>query len=162
MISWWTHCRTSGVRSVTIVHDFPKNAVDIVVNSGISGLVCLSSVGRAARVRGDPKALRTEQGSELTSQALGQWAYANDVTLKLIEPGKPTQNAYIELFNGKFRVECLNEHGSTTLAHARAITAAWRQNYNEEWPRSALNYLSPGKISGPLWLFLYDLLAKVD
>jgi putative transposase len=66
-------------------------------------------------------------------------------------------DAYIESFNGKFRDECLNEHGSTTLAHARAITAAWCQEYNEKSLHSVLNYLSPGKFSGPLWLFLYDL-----
>ncbi|MCG1039451.1 transposase [Mycetohabitans sp. B7] len=118
------------------------------------------SVDRAARVRGDSEVLRTEQGPELTSRRSANGPYANDVTLKLIEPGKPTQNAYIKLPNGKFRVECLNEHGSTTLTHACAITAAWRQDYSEEWPRSPLNYLSPRRISGPLWLFLYDLLAK--
>ncbi|WP_412142225.1 integrase core domain-containing protein [Burkholderia mallei] len=50
----------------------------------------------------------------------------------MIQAGKPTQNAYIESFNGKFRDECLNEHWFTTLAHARAVIAAWRQDYNEQ------------------------------
>lgn len=63
--------------------------------------------------------------------------------LKLIQPGKPTQNAYIEPFNGKFRDECLNEHWFTSLAHARVLIATWRRDYNEERPHSALNYLSP-------------------
>ncbi|WP_147491561.1 integrase core domain-containing protein, partial [Burkholderia pseudomallei] len=79
---------------------------------------------------------------EFTSRALDQWAYANGVTLKLIQAGKPTQNAYIESFNGKFRDECLNEHWFTTLAHARAVIAAWRQDYN-----SALNYLAPSEFA---------------
>ncbi len=85
--------------------------------------------------------VRTDQGPEFTSRALDQWAYANGITLKLIQAGKPTQNAYIESFNGKFRDECLNEHWFTTLAHARAVIAAWRQGYNEQRPHSALNYL---------------------
>jgi len=66
-------------------------------------------LNQAVRFRG-PAALRTDQGPELTGHALDQWAYRNGVQLKLIEPGKPTQNAYIESFNGKFRDECLNEH----------------------------------------------------
>ncbi|ONR71179.1 integrase core domain-containing protein, partial [Burkholderia cenocepacia] len=60
---------------------------------------------------------------------------------------KPTQNAYIESFNGKFRDECLNEHWFTTLAHARAVIAAWRQDYNEQRPHSALNYLAPSEFA---------------
>lgn len=66
-------------------------------------------------------------GARVTSRALDQWAYANGVTLKLIQAGKPTQNAYIESFNGKSRDECLNEHWFTTLAHTRVRIAAWRQ-----------------------------------
>lgn len=121
--------------------------------------VCCSSVGRAACFRDCPKALSTDQGLELTNQVLDRWVYVNSVTLKLIQPGKPTKNAHIESFNGKFRDECLNEPGSTMLAHARAIAAAWRQDYNKKSLHSALNYLLPGKVSGPLWLFLYDLLV---
>ncbi|AHE31938.1 integrase core domain protein [Burkholderia pseudomallei NAU20B-16] len=102
---------------------------------------------RAARFRGYPKAVRTDQGPEFTSRALDQWAYASGVTLKLIQPGKPTQNAYIESFNGKFRDECLNEHWFTSLAHARVVIAAWRQDYDEERPHSALNYLSPAEFA---------------
>ncbi|CAG9258333.1 hypothetical protein BCEP4_1980016 [Burkholderia cepacia] len=68
------------------------------------------ALDRAARLRGYPKAVRTDQGPEFTSRALDQCAYAKGVALKLIQPGKPTQNAYIESFNGKLRNECLSEH----------------------------------------------------
>lgn len=112
-----------------------------------SGLYVARALDRAARFRGYPKAVRTDQGPEFTSRALDQWAYANGVTLKLIQAGKPTQNAYIESFNGKFRDECLNEHWFTTLAHARAVIAAWRQDYNEQRPHSALNYLAPSEFA---------------
>lgn len=62
-------------------------------------------------------------------------AHERRVTLRLIEPGKPTQNAYIESFNGRFRDECLNEHWLTSLAHAEVIIEAWRREYNEERPK---------------------------
>jgi putative transposase len=124
---------------LTIDDDFTKESVDIIVDHGISGLYVARALDRAARFRGYPKAVRTDQGPEFTSRVLDQWAYANGVALKLIQPGKPTQNAYIESFNGKFRDECLNEHWFTTLAQARAVIAAWRQDYNETRPHSALN-----------------------
>ena len=64
-----------------------------------------------------------------------EWAHANGVTLRLIEPGKPNQNAYIEYFNGRFRDECLNEHWFTSLVHARSIIRAWQREYNEDRPK---------------------------
>lgn len=71
------------------------------------------------------------------------WAHAHTVTLRLIEPGKPNQNAYIESFNGRLRDECLNEHWFLTLTHAQAIIDAWRREYNEERPKKALGGLTP-------------------
>ena len=135
------------LKCLTIVDDFTKEAVDIVVDHGISGLYVARVLDHAARFRGYPKALRTDQGPEFTSRALDQWAYANGVSLKLIQAGKPTQNAYIESFNGKFRDECLNEHWFKSLAHARAVIAAWRQDYNEARPHSALNYQAPAEFA---------------
>ncbi len=98
-----------------------------------------------ARFRGYPKAIRTDQGPEFTGKALDQWAYQRDIKLKLIQPGKPTQNAFIESFNGKFRDECLNEHWFCSLAEARIRIAAWRRDYNEHRPHSAIgNLVCPG------------------
>ena len=67
--------------------------------------------------------------------------------LKLIAPGSPTQNAYVESFNGKFRDECLNDHWFETLAAARALIAAWRRDYNEQRPHSALGYRTPSEFA---------------
>lgn len=134
------HCRVpaEGVKCLTVVDDFTKEAVDIVVDHGVSGLYVARAMKRAARFSDCSKAVRTDQGSEFTSRALDLWTYANGVTPKLIQAGKPTQNAYIESFNGKFRDACLYEHWFTTLAHARAVIAAWRQDYNEQRPQDNL------------------------
>ena len=75
------------------------------------------------------------------------WAYARGIELRLIEAGKPTQNAYVESFNGKFRDECLNEHWFRTLAEARTAVAAWRSDYNQRRPHSALAYRTPAEFA---------------
>lgn len=73
------------------------------------------------------------------------WPYIHGVQLKLIQPEKPTQNAYIESFNGKFRDECLNEHWFKTLNHARFVNREWRTDYNENRPHSMLGYKTPAE-----------------
>jgi len=135
------------IKALTIVDDFTKESVDIVVDHGISGHYVTRVLDQAVRFRGVPDAIRTDQGPEFTGRALDQWAYRNGVQLKLIQPGKPTQNAYIESFNGRFRDECLNEHWFTSLAEARALVTAWRRDYNENRPHSALDYQTPAEFA---------------
>ena len=93
--------------------------------------------------RGLPNGLRTDNGKEFCGRAMLTWAHARGVTLRLIEPGKPTQNAYIESFNGRLRDECLNEHWFTSVPHARAIIEAWRCEYDDERPKKGLGGLTP-------------------
>jgi putative transposase len=69
------------------------------------------------------------------------------VQLKLIQAGKPTQNAFIESFNGRFRDECLNDHWFTSLPQARILIAAWRRDYNQHRPHSSLDYLTPAEFA---------------
>ncbi len=76
-----------------------------------------------------------------------EWAYRNGVRLKLVEPGKPAQNAYLESFNGRFRDECLNEHWFTGLAEARILIAARRRDGKENRPHSALGHQMPAEFS---------------
>ena len=73
-----------------------------------------------------PRVLRTDQGPEFTGNALDRWAYGNRVTLRPIQVDKPTQNAYLESINGKFREKCMNEHHFLSLAEAREIIGVWR------------------------------------
>ena len=84
-----------------------------------------------------------DNGPELTSRALDQWAYECGVRLRFIEPGKPIQNAFIESFNGRLRDECLNEHWFLTLADARRLIEDWRMDYNRSRPHSSLGKPHP-------------------
>ncbi len=98
---------------------------------------------RLALSRGLPRVLRTDNGKEFCGRAMLEWAHARGVALRLIEPGKPNQNAYVESFNGRLRDECLNEHWFTRLLHARTAIETWRRKYNDERPKKALGGMTP-------------------
>jgi putative transposase len=135
------------IKCLTIVDDFTRECLDIAVDFGISGEYVSRVLAQISQFRGFPKAIRTDQGPEFTSRALDRWAYEQGVDLKLIAAGKPTQNAYIESFNGKFRDECLNDHYFNNLAHARAIIAEWRRDYNETRPHSSIGRIPPAQFA---------------
>jgi putative transposase len=98
---------------------------------------------------GYPKTIRVDQGSEFISRDLDLWAYANGVTLDFSRPGKPTDNAFIEAFNGRLRAECLNAHWFLTLADAQEKLEAWRSYYNEVRPHGAIGNRSPISLQHP-------------
>ncbi|WP_420496748.1 IS3 family transposase [Vibrio fluvialis] len=135
------------IKCLTIVDDYTKECLDIPVATGISGDEVVITLESIAAFRGYPASIRTDQGPEFTGKALDQWAYQHGVILKVIQAGKPTQNAYIESFNGKFRDECLNEHWFRDLSHARDLISLWRMDYNENRPHSALGYLTPSEFA---------------
>lgn len=85
------------------------------------------------------------------------WAHERGVTLRLIEPGKPNQNAYIESFNGRLRNECLNKHWFTSLAHARTEIETWQREYNEERPEKALGGLTPAAMDSAETRLIHSL-----
>ncbi|MCC9169222.1 integrase core domain-containing protein, partial [Pontibacter harenae] len=90
-----------------------------------------------------PKRIQVDNGSEFISKALDKWAYDNKVTLDFSRPGKPTDNAFIESFNGSFRDECLNTNWFLSLEDAREKIEAWRQEYNHFRPHSTLGDKTP-------------------
>ncbi len=131
------------LKCLTIVDDATHEAVAIEVERAISGLMLTRVLDRLALSRGLPKVIRTDNGKEFCGKAMVEWAHARGVDLRLIEPGKPNQNAYVESFNGRLRDECLNEHWFTSLLQARTVIEIWRREYNEERPKKALGGMTP-------------------
>lgn len=140
----------TAIKCLTVVDDCTKEAVEIGVGRRINGQGVADLLEAVCRFRGYPAAIRTDQGPEFTGRSLDQWAQANGVKLVLTQPGKPTQNAYVESFNGKFRDECLNENWFVSLEHARAVIATWRQDYNEVRPHSSLSKRTPAEFAAML------------
>jgi len=131
------------IKSLTIVDDATHESVAIAPAYSISGHQVVCILERIGSYRGLPKIIRTDNGREFCGKAMLTWAHERGIALRLIEPGKPNQNAYIESFNGRFRDECLNEHWFTSLAHAQVVIETWRREYNEERPKKALGGLTP-------------------
>ena len=131
------------IKNLTIVDDATHEAVAIVPAHNISGQQVVRILERISSHRGLPKVIRTDNGKEFCGKAMLTWSHEKAIALRLIEPGKPNQNAYIESFNGRFRDECLNEHWFTSLAHAQVVIESWRREYNEERPKKTLGGLTP-------------------
>lgn len=131
------------IKCLTVVDDATHEAVVIEVERAISGKGVTRVMDRLALSRGLPKVIRSDNGKEFCGKAMVTWAHERGVQLRLIEPGKPNQNAYIESFNGRLRDECLNEHWFPSLLHARTEIERWRREYNEERPKKALGGLTP-------------------
>ena len=130
------------IKCLTIVDDATHESVAVKPERAIGGITVTRILDDLAITRGLPKMIRTDNGKEFCGHAMLTWAHIQNVTLRLIEPGKPNQNAYIESFNGRFRDECLNEHWFLNLAHAQTLIEVWRREYNEERPKKALGGLT--------------------
>jgi transposase InsO family protein len=133
-----------------IVDDGSHEAVATHPEHAIGGDHLVRVLDRTCLFRGYPGIIRTDNAKEFTGRAMLTWAHRHSVKLRLIEPGKPNQNAYIESFNGRFRDECLNEHWFLNLEHARTIIEAWRKEYNEERPKRGLGGLTPSQYAKQL------------
>lgn len=131
------------LRCLNVVDDFTRECLAIEVDTSLPGRRVVSVLERLAEFRGLPQSVTVDNGPEFISKALDEWAYRQQLQLRFIAPGKPTQNAYVESFNGKFRDECLNEHWFLSMRHAREVIATWRQEYNEERPHSSLDDQTP-------------------
>ena len=131
------------LRTLNIVDDFSRECPAIEVDTSLPGARVVRVLERLAETRGLPTEIILDNGPEMIGKVLDQWAWRNGVRLHFIDPGKPTQNAFIESFNGRFRDECLNENWFLDLADARQIIEAWRIDYNSSRPHSALGYATP-------------------
>ena len=131
------------LKALVIVDDATHEAVAVLAEHSIGGERLTRMMDEVCSRRGRPAVIRTDNGKEFTGKAMLNWAYRNGVSLRLIEPGKPNQNAYVESFNGRLRDECLNEHWFTSLLHARLEIERWRREDNEERPKQGLGGLTP-------------------
>ncbi len=138
------------LKCLMIVDDGTLEAVAVTAEHTIGGDHLTQILDQICSLRGRPALIRSDNGKEFTGKAMLNWAYRNGVALKLIEPGKPNQNACVESFNGRLRDECLNEHWFTSLPHARTVIEAWRREYNEERPKKSLGGLTPAQYAKQL------------
>jgi putative transposase len=130
-------------RIFAVVDDFTRECLCLIADTSLSGVRVARELDLVIARRGRPLGCVSDNGTELTSMAILRWCQQTRVEWHYIAPGKPTQNAFIESFNGKLRDEFLNETLFTSLAHARAELATWKDDYNEVRPHSAIGNLPP-------------------
>lgn len=133
------------LRALTVVDNYTRECLAIEVGQSLKGDDVVNALLRITAERGKPRTIKTDNGSEFISKAMDRWAYENGVELDFSRPGKPTDNAKVESFNGRFRTECLNAHWFLSLADAQRKIEAWRQDYNEARPHSALAWSTPSE-----------------
>ena len=130
-------------RALTVVDVFTRECLAIEPGKSLRGADVVNVLSRIATERGAPKRIYCDNGSEFVGRLVDLWAYANSVTMEFSRPGKPTDNAFIESFNGSLRDECLNVHWFDDLTDAKEKLQAWRREYNESRPHRSLDELSP-------------------
>ncbi|MET3889047.1 putative transposase [Bosea sp. OAE506] len=133
------------LRVLTIVDTFSRLSPGLDVRFNFRGADVVEVLEQGGAAHGFPAIMRVDQGTEFVSRDIDLWAYQRGVTLDFSRPGKPTDNAFIESFNGKFRTECLNAHWFMSLPDARCPveSGAWRREYNELRPHSAIGNKTP-------------------
>ena len=130
-------------RTFNILDDFNREALAIEIDLSLPAPRVIRVLERVALLRGYPEKLRVDNGPEFISLALADWAEEHDVMLDFIQPGKPTQNSYIERFNRTYRDELLDLYLFRSLREVRHMTEDWMIRYNKERPHDSLNDMTP-------------------
>jgi putative transposase len=130
-------------RVLTIVDTVSRVSPAIEVGVSLTGERVVAVLERLRGTIGRPERIAIDNGPEFISKALDAWAYRNGVQLEFSRPGKPTDNAFVESFNGRFRDECLNQHWFASVEEVRQTVEAWRIEYNTERPHRALGQQTP-------------------
>ena len=133
-------------RILAVIDDFTRECLGLIADTSISGVRVARELDALIRLYGKPTAIVSDNGTELTSRAILEWQNENGVGWHYIVPGKPTQNAFIESFNGRLRDELLNEEAFDSLAHVRQALGRWHHDYNNLRPHSALAGLTPATV----------------
>jgi len=136
------------IRALTIVDNYSRECLNITVSYSLKGVDVVAVMSYLKEYLGrKPRRIKVDNGSEFISKELDKWAYENGVILDFSRPGKPTDNALIESFNGSLRDECLNIHWFMSLEDAQEKIEEWRKDYNEFRPHSALDNMTPNEFS---------------
>lgn len=130
-------------RMLCVIDLCTREALAIEVDLSLPGSRVVQVLERLFAKRGVPDSIVCDNGPEFISRAAGECAEKHGFLLDFIEPGKPSQNAHVESFNGRLRDECLNQHWFLGLADARTTIDAWKKDYNAERPHGALGGLAP-------------------
>jgi putative transposase len=131
------------LRTFNVVDAFTRECLAIEVDTSLPARRVVGVLDKLVWVFGLPESVRVDNGPEFISVVMHSWADQHGVKLDFIQPGKPTQNAHVESFNGRFRDECLAQARFPTLARARVEIELWRMDYNTERPHSAIGYQTP-------------------
>jgi putative transposase len=138
------------IRILTLIDEATRECLALEVDSSLTGRNVAAVLNRVALFRGLPKEILTDNGSEFTGNALNAWAHDHRVEHVFTDPGCPTQNGYIESFNGKLRDECLNQNWFLNLYEAKEIVEQWRLDYNYLRPHTSLDNLTPVEYASKL------------
>jgi putative transposase len=130
-------------RVLTLVDNVSRVSPAIEADFSLTGARVVAVLEHLKQTTGVPERIAIDNGPEFVSKALDAWAYRNGVRLEFSRPGKPTDNAFAESFNGRFRDECLDQHWFASLEEARQVIEAWRIEYNTERPHRALKQQTP-------------------
>ncbi len=130
-------------RLLNVIDDHNREVLAIEVDTSLPALRVIRVLERIKAERGLPKMIRVDNGPEFISAKLDHWCREHGITLTFIQPGKPTQNAYVERFNGSMRRELLSAYVFRSLDEVREKTEEWMDDYNNHRPHKALGYRSP-------------------
>jgi putative transposase len=137
-------------RVLTIIDDVTKECLAAVPDTSLSGKRVVRELQAVIARRGKPGVIVSDNGTEFTSTAVLGFVQANTLDWRYITPGKPTQNAFAESFQGRMRDECLNEHLFFSMTHARAVISGWVIDFNTARPHSAIGYMTPAAYAAAL------------
>ncbi len=130
-------------RALTVIDVFSREGLAIEVGQRLKAEHVVEVLSRLVAQRGAPRYLFADNGSEFTGHLVDLWAYRCKVRIDFSRPGKPTDNAFIETFNGSLRDECLNLHWFETMVEAKGMIEAWRRDYNESRPHRGFGHRTP-------------------
>lgn len=133
----------SKLRTFNVMDDYNREGLMIDVDKSLPSARVIRALEQVIEWRGKPAALRCDNGPEYISDQMVEWANKNKITLIYIQPGKPTQNAYIERFNRTARHEWLDMHTFNSIEHAQHLATEWLWTYNNERPHSAIGGITP-------------------